>query len=182
MRTKDRFQNTHGFTLIELLITISAVSLLLGIAIPSYNKFITSKQIRVVTEDLYNYIKTAQSTSLNKQTTIYLSLKTGANWCYGLSDTANCDCATVNSCQVNGVQTVLNNSNYSGKPLTLAVTGFSGTSGAPFIQFQGNRGTISDAGSAGFSSSGYSATLTTSTMGLVSICSDTVSGYKLCTP
>lgn len=183
MRTKDNFQNTlTGFSLIELLVTITVLSLLLGIAVPSYNNFITQKQLRIGTEDLYNYIKIAKSTSLNKQTTVYLSLRTGANWCYGLSDTADCDCTVANSCLVNGVQTVLRNSSYSGQPLSLSVAGFSGTASAPYIQFQGNRGTVSVGGSAGFSSSGLSTSISTNTKGLVTICSDNISSYISCTP
>lgn len=182
MKLMERPSNkVLGFTLIEMLVTVCVLAILVGIAIPSYNKFITQKRLRIGAEDLYNFIKAAQSVSLNKQTTTYVSFKTGSNWCYGLSDTAACDCSTVNSCTVNGLQTVINSTRYTGPSMTLDVAGFSGAASSPYILFQGNRGTVGTAGSASLGLSSLSVTISTNTMGLVTICSDNISGYPSCT-
>lgn len=170
-----------GFTLIEALVTIAVIALIFGIAIPSYTNFINQKRVRMGTEDLYNYIKIAQSTSQNKQINFYLSFRTGANWCYGLDDGADCDCTASNSCTVDGVETVINNNKYSGQDLSLSITGFSGPANAPYILFNGQRGNVSVPGTASFSLSGLSTTITTNKQGLSSICSDNVSSYTLCT-
>lgn len=170
----------QGLSLIEFLATVAVLAILLGVAMPSYQSFIAQKRVRTGTEELYNFVKMAHSLSLKTHTTIYLSMIPGTTWCYGLSDTVPCNCATVNSCRVSNVETVTNSSSYSGQPITLAITGFSSASGVSFIQFNGARGTVSAAGTASFSLSGLSATLSLNTMGLAAICSNTVSGFPSC--
>jgi type IV fimbrial biogenesis protein FimT len=173
---------TSGFSLFEVLITITIVALLLGLGVPSYNKFVVQKRLRLVSEDFYNYMKIAQSQSQNKQQNFYLSLKTGANWCYGLSDLANCDCSVANSCTVDGIQTIKSPLDYSGQAPTLVTTGFTGGASTPYILFDGKRGTANASGSAGFSLSGLSTTINVNKQGLGVICSNTVSGYSSCSP
>lgn len=170
-----------GFSLIEMLAAIAVLSLLVGVGIPSYYNFLAQKKVRLSTEELNNYMKIAQSQSLNKHSTYYLSLRPGSSWCFGISDTVACDCAVVNSCTVSGVQTRVQSTEYSGQPITLALTGYTGAASNPSIVFNGGRGTVSAAGTASFSSAGLSATISTSTTGLVTICSDNITSYTPCT-
>ncbi len=174
-------QNTYvGFGLIEVLVSIMLLALIIGIAIPSYRDFINQKRLQSAVEDLYNLIRVARSESLNQQTTVFLSFTPGANWCYGLNNTAACDCTVANSCRINIIETVVRSTDYPGQATTLAVNGFSG-GGAPSIIFQGNLGDIALGGTAVFSLLDFSVTITVNTKGLVTICSDNVKGYSLCT-
>lgn len=166
-----------GVTLLELLITLTVSAILLSIAIPAYNNFITQKRLRTASEELYSYIKMAQTLSLSKEITVYLSFNPIATWCYGLSDLGPCDCTVANNCTVNGVQTIVNSANYSGPAIPLTITGFSGASSNPYIQFDGKRGTIVAAGTVSLSQAGLSISVLANTMGLVTRCSNTVASY-----
>ncbi|WP_165482264.1 GspH/FimT family pseudopilin [Fluoribacter gormanii] len=169
----------RGFSLFEIMITIAILVIVMGIAFPSYTNFMNQKRVRTGTEELYNYIKIAQSEALTTKNTLYLSFRP-ANWCYGLSDTAPCDCTVVNSCLVNGIQTIVQSSDYSGNPVTLSIIGFSGSASAPSIIFDGFHGTITSGGSITVTLSDKSATINANSMGLVTVCSNTVSGYQTC--
>ena len=172
--------NQQGFSLIECAVVALVAALFLALAIPSYNSFLAQKRLRVGTEELYNYMKLAQAKSFNNHVNIYLSFNTAAAWCYGLSDTAPCSCETSNSCQVDGVETVINSTNYSGNALTLSTAGFATSGGSPYIQFNGARGTINASGSVNFGQSGLQTTINANTAGLISICSNNVSGFPSC--
>lgn len=173
--------NQSGFTLLEILMAITIAAVLMAVAIPSYNYFITQKRVRLGTEDLYNFIKNAQSVSYTKPNNIYLSFTPGSNWCYGLSDSGVCDCNSAGSCMVNGTETIVRSSDYPGQALTLSVIGFSG-GGTPFIELDGRHGTLLAGGAASFSLSNLSATISANTFGLVTKCSDNLSSFPSCTP
>ncbi|QMT59545.1 GspH/FimT family protein [Legionella sp. PC997] len=168
-----------GFSFLELLITVIILVIITSIAFPAYTNFMNQKRVRTGTEELYNFIKIAQSEALTTKNTYYLSFSP-TTWCYGLSDTAPCDCTVVNSCMVKSIQTIVRSGDYSGNPVALSITGFSGTSSAPYIIFDGFHGTITSGGSITVSLSDKSARINANSMGLVTVCSNTVSGYQTC--
>src|SRR5690349_5755491 len=88
----------RGFSLIEILVTTAVLAVLLAVALPSYTSFLAQKNLKNVTEDLYNFIKTGQSQALMRHKSIYISFNTVGSWCYGMSDAGPCSCATANSC------------------------------------------------------------------------------------
>jgi type IV fimbrial biogenesis protein FimT len=170
-----------GFTLVEAMIVVALAGLLIGLALPAYNNMLAKQRVRIGTEDLASFIKTAQSQAKNKQTNVFLSFKPGANWCYGLNDVSACDCSVNNSCMINGVQTVVRSTDYSGVPLSIAITGLTGAATNPSIQFEGIRGTVNNAGSVVVTATNFSSTTSVSVMGLVTICSDTITSFTSCT-
>jgi prepilin-type N-terminal cleavage/methylation domain-containing protein len=182
MKLSTRCRNRpNGFTLIEILVTIIILALLVGFAIPSYRDFMDQKRLRSATEDLYNFIKTSQSRGLNLPSSYYMSFQTGTSWCYGLSDTSTCDCTSPTSCTVAGIGTRTQSSDYSGQAITVAVTGFNGSGGSPYILFEGRRGTIAATGTVTFTSAlGLSTTIRANQQGLVTICSNSIKSYPSC--
>lgn len=174
-------KKAYGFTLVELLFTVVILAIIVSIAIPSYRAFVNQKRLKVATEDLYNFIKASQSRGLNLPSAYYLSMKTGSNWCYGLSDTSICDCTIADNCTISGIATAASSTNYAGESLSLSTTGFNGTASDPYILFEGKRGTIAATGTITLTSvSGFSTVISANQQGLVSICSNTVKGYPLC--
>jgi type IV fimbrial biogenesis protein FimT len=54
-----------GFTLIELMVTLTLLSLLLMLAVPSFTEWIRNNQIRSTAESLQNALRTAKSRAVN---------------------------------------------------------------------------------------------------------------------
>ena len=166
-----------GFSLIELLTVVSLLGILAATSVPAYDYIMNRKRLEMATEDLYNLMILAHSQSLERQSNYYISFKGGANWCYGVDDTAACDCSIANDCQVGGIETVKKSTDYNN--ISLAVTGFSG-GGIPYVQFEGLRGIASSSGSVTLSLSGLSTTMTSNKIGLVSLCSNQIASYTSC--
>lgn len=82
----------RGFTLVELMVTVSLVTLLLMISIPSFTGMLRNGQVRTIADSLQNGLRLAQSEAirLNRQTVFSLTnaqpgpdsaaAENGANW------------------------------------------------------------------------------------------------------
>ena len=108
-----------------------------------------------------------------------MSFNTGTPWCYGIDDTASCNCAIADDCQVDGIETVKRSTDY--KDISLSLSGFSTGLGDPYVEYEGTRGVASASGKAILSSSGLSTTVNSNKIGLITTCSDTVASYMSCT-
>ena len=170
-----------GFTVTEILVTMLILAVIVIFAIPSYSNLINQRRLKMATEDLYNFIKASEARGLDLPSSYYLSFQPGNPWCYGLSDSSTCNCALANSCTVQGLQTIMSSTNYSGELLSLSTSGFNGASSNPYITFKGNQGSIDTAGTITLSTaSGLSTIISANQQGLITICSNTVSSYPSC--
>lgn len=81
------FRNS-GFTLIELIITILVMSILLGIAVPSYMSFKEDNALLGAAQAVYSDMQFARSEAIKRDVNnIKLRIfSTGTNWCYQLTD------------------------------------------------------------------------------------------------
>jgi type IV fimbrial biogenesis protein FimT len=80
-----------GFTLIELMIGIAIAALLLALATPAYQDFMTNTQIRNVAESIANGLRTAQAHAIKRNTNIEFILEpnaASANWGWDVLDPA----------------------------------------------------------------------------------------------
>jgi len=106
-----------GVTLVELLIVLAITAILLTTAIPTFADMLERYRVRAATEKLFLYLHHAKSEAIKRNQRIHLTFNSsngGAVWCYGLKIDATCDCTIEGSCQIDGVQKVINSSEFAG--------------------------------------------------------------------
>lgn len=163
-----------GFTLIEMVVTVAVLAILLGVAVPAFQDTLAKRRLVGAAEQLYADLNYARGEAIKRNTNVTVSFSAGTDWCYGIA-LATCACGTTGSCQLDGVEKVVSSSNFRGVSLPSAYLTFTGAK----TTFEPRRGTAG-AGTATLSSSTGSVELTVSSLGRVSICSDsaTLPQYK----
>jgi len=168
----------RGFTILEALIAVAIMGIILGLSVPSMVEFMQRKRIEAVVEEFYTKVKYAQSESIKRQIPIFVSIKGGANWCYGLDDVAACDCLVADSCEYNSVEYVVRASDSKIDSLTPTVFPVSGT--VSYIQFDGIRGGAVSSGNITIVNGPYSVTTTLNTAAKIDNCSNSLGTYPSC--
>ncbi len=81
MKTKMKFrQNQRGFTLIEIMVALAVLTILLAIAVPSFQAMIKNSQIRNAAESVSNGLAKARAEAINRNTTVAFALGAGTSW------------------------------------------------------------------------------------------------------
>lgn len=177
----DIYSRQKGFTLIEGLIVVAIIGIIASFAVSNWGELIAQKRVRASMETLYDTLKMARSESTKQRTSITVSFRNyaGSNpsWCYGISDSGDCDCRVANACTINGTAVIQTD---VVTPSVMAVTNLTGASGSKHIIFEGIRGTASNSGSIQFTNNTASGTVSINAMGFISNCSNTVTGYPAC--
>lgn len=168
----------QGFTLIELLLTLAIIAILAGLAAPNMGEYVEQERVRGALVNLKQELAYARSEAIKRNATIFISSSPGANWCVGMSLTANCDCTIADpdqgdacSLPINGAEVLrrITNSDYPGVSMDAAV-GF---------EFDGVRGVASQADTLEMSSDNYSGEVVISRIGRVRACGN-ISGMEGC--
>ncbi len=162
-----------GINLIELLIVLAIVAVLAKVAVPSFIDFLRVSQVTGATQTLYYTLQYARSEAIKRNATVYVVFQSGSSWCYGVNAGATCSCSTAGNCAL-GAVTAPN------AKLTLSTTGLSGNQ----ITFEGTHGaTYVNGPLLTFTVTGQTPALSIKigSLGSLSICSSTVSGYSVCT-
>lgn len=73
---------TQGFTLVEMMVTLSVLSVMLAVAVPSFTEFIANQRIRAAASDLHSTLLLARSEAIKRNTRMTLSPK-GKGWADG---------------------------------------------------------------------------------------------------
>lgn len=168
----------RGVTLVETLMAVTILGIALALAVPSLQDIINKKRIKSAIETLYTDMKLIHSESIKRQSNLFVSFQSGANWCYGVDDSSECDCSTSNDCQIDGVEKVVRASDFNG--ITMSFTGFTSGVSNSYVQFEGVRGVASNSGTVTFSRAGFSATLSSNRLGLLETCSNDLVTYQSC--
>jgi prepilin-type N-terminal cleavage/methylation domain-containing protein len=166
----------NGFVLSELLIALVIISILALVAAPSFQTLVQENRATAAGESFYSDMELARSQALRKQSTVYVAVRTGTNWCYGLSDNgATCDCSISNSCLFNGVEKVVKSTEYPGVSIAIA-SGFNSSA----VSFEGTHGTTGRAGQVDFASGSSTMSVAVGAMGGIKACSSNIGGYSPC--
>ena len=170
-----------GYSILETLIIVLIISIITTFAVTAWGQLMAKKRTRATVETLYDSLKIARSESLKRRAYIDISFRfyNGLlpSWCYGLSDSGNCDCRVANACTINGNEMVINDSE---TPSTMEVTNLTGIAGGKSLIFEGTRGTVVNSGAIQFTDTNFSAVININAMGFISICSNNIAGYPAC--
>jgi type IV fimbrial biogenesis protein FimT len=79
-----------GFSLVELMIVVVIISLLFGLAIPSYKEWIQNTKIRTAAESIQNGIQKARSEALMRNTFVEFNLGANSAWTVKCADITKC--------------------------------------------------------------------------------------------
>lgn len=163
-------EKSSGITLIELLIVIGVAALLAVVAIPSYLNQLEHGRAKSAAESVYNFLVLGRSEASKRNANINVVFQTSSNWCAGMTTAATCDCSVSGACNVGEV----NAANFN--KVTLALSGLATTG----LTFEPTRGEVNQTGTITLTSGSSSIVISLSSIGLVSVCSNTVPGYSAC--
>lgn len=87
-----------GFTLIELVVSMSVLFILISVGIPNMIEVIDKNRIKATVERMAGDLQYARTESIkrNKEVSVTITTTNATDWCYGLSETPNCDCYETN--------------------------------------------------------------------------------------
>lgn len=72
----------RGYTLLELMVTLGIVSILAGVAVPSFTDFVRTQRLRSVASDLTTSFQLARSEAVKRNTDITVA-RVGSSWVEG---------------------------------------------------------------------------------------------------
>jgi len=86
-----------GFTLVELMVAVAVVAILLISAMPAFGDLIDKYRLKGAADALHGEVQFARSEAIRRNQAVYMTFGTGANACFAIGTTTDCDCA---SCDV----------------------------------------------------------------------------------
>lgn len=151
-----------GFSLLELMVTVSIVSILIVVAVPSFVDLHDRYRLKGAVDSLYADLQFSRSESVRRNDDVFVAFTTGANWCYGLDSVSACTCGTAGDCNIK----VVSAGDYPA--VRLYSTTFSGNA----TSFKPRLGTVSAGGTLVFQSTeGKEARVVVSPLGRARRCS-----------
>ncbi|WOH39167.1 GspH/FimT family protein [Thalassotalea fonticola] len=192
-------KKVRGLTLIELLITILILSILAGVAGPSFLESFDKRKLISATEHLYSYLQQARSESLSRSKTIYWSASTlrSKKWAFGMSEDAFCNPLITTNTDAKACVLPIDNGdgvyNAEDDAVLHRLSGLDfdeisikrsySSSTIDAIEFDSTRGTTNLGGYRYYtltSELGNNVQIRLSIIGTITICSDDLSDYKDC--
>jgi len=128
-----RYFRQTGVTLFELMIAIVVASILLAMAIPSFQGLTDKNQVKGAAQRLMGELQYAHGEAISRSDDVTLDLRSdgGTDWCIGVVDSASsCDCGAAD-CLVDNQLHVVSGNDYGNVSVT---------SGDDAITFGGARG------------------------------------------
>ena len=154
-----------GVTTMELLIVM--------VAVPSLLSFSQNNRLKMTADNLFAALQLARSEAIKRSATIYVSIRTGDNWCYGFGTGSGCNCATANTCNLGTTAAPQT------QQISLSSTGISGNA----FQIEGTRGAANVSGAKILMTlygQSVAVGLVINQVGNMYLCSSSFSGYQTC--
>lgn len=178
-------KKNSGFTLIELMVAVMVLAIVMTFVVGSFGEMLERQHFQAAAENLYDNLLFARTESINRNTDVYITVKSGSGWCYGLDDTGSCDCSVANDCKVNNVTKVINGTDYHHIQMSGATFAQPGDN---YIVFNPRRGMPEDnsgilrTGAISFVTSGNdNLTVQVNPVGRIRVCTSTgYRGYTSC--
>jgi len=125
-------RTSKGFTLVELMVVIAVVAILAAAAMPVYRNLLDRYRIGKAAEDVVSVISNARAGSVKLHRRVNVAFTTSADWCVGANAApaptggaragaaTACDCASANTCLVDGEMLAVPLGKHPGVSMTAA--------------------------------------------------------------
>lgn len=100
MRAPARRHRQQGFSLLEVGVVLVILVILLVAALPAYGDFLVRKQLELASQSLVQDLRLARQASQIGQSNVFVSFRTGTQWCWGVNRGEPCDCGQPSSCNM----------------------------------------------------------------------------------
>ncbi|MCC7152559.1 MAG: prepilin-type N-terminal cleavage/methylation domain-containing protein [Rubrivivax sp.] len=92
--------HAHGLTLIEAMIALAICAVLMSLALPSFAQYLQRQRLKAAAQGLELDLREARFEAARRGSPLYLAFQGGANWCYALATTPDCDCSIQQACRL----------------------------------------------------------------------------------
>lgn len=89
-----------GFTLIEVMVTVALLALLATLTLPSFGSQLARHRLRAAADTLAQDLGEARFLAAQTGTTLFVTFRAGAQWCYAVTRASGCDCSSPQPCQL----------------------------------------------------------------------------------
>jgi type IV fimbrial biogenesis protein FimT len=101
--TRRRLQ---GLTLIELMIGIGILAVLMSLAVPSFSAYLQRQRLKAAAQGLELDLREARYEAAQRGHTLGVVFSPGADWCYAITTTSDCDCRVQQACRLKTTRAV----------------------------------------------------------------------------
>lgn len=104
----------QGMTLLELMFSIFVASVLLTIAVPSFDWLFEKERLRGAASRLAMETRQARAEAQVSGEPVTVTVVAGEAWCMGLSDAGACDCTAQGACRIQDIPKAVDGENFEG--------------------------------------------------------------------
>ena len=97
-------RRTQGLTLIELMIGLGICAVLMSLAVPSFQAYLQRNRLKAAAQGMELDLKEARYETARRGQALHLAFKPGADWCYAITTSAECDCRVQQPCRLKSVR------------------------------------------------------------------------------
>lgn len=104
----------QGVTLLELMFSIFVASILLTVAVPSFDWLMEKERLRGAASRLVLETRQAHAEAQASGEPVTITVVAGDAWCVGLSDAGTCDCTAQGACRIQDIPKAVAGENFEG--------------------------------------------------------------------
>lgn len=93
-----------GLTLIEMMIGLAICAVLMSLAVPSLSAHLQRHRLKAAAQGLELDLREARYESAQRGAPLSLVFSPGADWCYAITTSADCNCREQQACRIKAVR------------------------------------------------------------------------------